>query len=79
MSERPQIHTISNNIARADTAFGKGSNFSKVNSSIFMNRKMLEFFEMSPFSRAEKQPDFKVTLCIHFDTTNIDFTYIESE
>ncbi len=49
------------------------------NDPIFMHRKMLEFFEKSPVSRAEKHPDFQVTSCRHFVTTNVDFAYIESE
>jgi len=40
---------------------------------------MPEFFKKSPFSGAEKHPDFQVTSCHHFDTTNADFAYIESE
>ncbi len=32
-----------------------------------------------PPSGAEKHPDFQVTLCIHFVTTNPNFAYIESE
>jgi hypothetical protein len=40
---------------------------------------MLELFEKSPLSKAEKHPDFQVTLCHHFVTTNVDFAYIESE
>jgi hypothetical protein len=30
-------------------------------------------------SGAEKHPDFQVTSCHHFDTTNANFAYIESE
>jgi hypothetical protein len=44
-----------------------------------MSCKIPEFFEKSPLSEAEKHPDFQVTSCHHFDTTNVDFTYIESE
>jgi len=33
----------------------------------------------SPLSGAVKHPDFQVTSCHHFDTTNVDFAYIESE
>ena len=40
---------------------------------------MPEFFEKSPLSEAEKHPDFKVTSCHHFVTTNTDFAYIKSE
>jgi hypothetical protein len=40
---------------------------------------MPEFFEKSPLSGAEKQPDFQVTSCHHFVTTNVDFAYIEFE
>jgi hypothetical protein len=29
-------------------------------------------------SKAEKHPDFRVTLCLRFDTTNTNFTYNES-
>jgi hypothetical protein len=36
-------------------------------------------FEKSPLPKAEKHPHFQVTSCHHFDTTNIDFAYIESE
>jgi hypothetical protein len=31
------------------------------------------------FSGAGKHPDFQVTSCHHFDTTNVDFAYIKSE
>jgi hypothetical protein len=41
--------------------------------------KISEFFEKSPLSRAGKHPDFQVTSCHHFDTTNVDFAYIKSE
>jgi hypothetical protein len=40
---------------------------------------MSEFIEKSPLSGAGKHPDFQVTSCLHFDTTNVDFAYIESE
>jgi hypothetical protein len=43
------------------------------------SRKMSEFFKKSPLTGAEKHPDFQVTLCLHFVTTNVDFAYIESE
>jgi len=32
-----------------------------------------------PLSEAIKLPDFPVTSCLHFVTTNVDFAYIESE
>jgi len=32
-----------------------------------------------PLSESEKHPDFQVTSCHHFVTTNVDFAYIESE
>jgi hypothetical protein len=44
-----------------------------------MNCKIPEFLEKSPLSEAAKQPDFQVTSCHHFDTTNVDFAHIESE
>jgi hypothetical protein len=37
------------------------------------------FFEKSHLSGAGKHPDFQVTSCHHFDTTNVDFACIESE
>jgi len=40
---------------------------------------MSEFFEKSLLSGAGKHPDFQVTLCLHFVTTNVDFAYIKSE
>ena len=49
------------------------------NDPIFMHRKMSEFFEISPLSGAKKHPDFQVTSCHHFVTTNPNFAYIESE
>ena len=49
------------------------------NSPIFDSYKMPEFFEKSPLSGAEKYLDFQVTLCHHFDTTNVNFAYIKSE
>jgi len=33
----------------------------------------------SPLSGAGKHPDFQVTLCLHFDSTDVNFAYIESE
>ena len=41
--------------------------------------KIPEFFEKLPLSEAKKYPDFQVTSCYHFDTTNVDLAYIESE
>ena len=49
------------------------------NSPIFMSCKMPEFFEKSRLSGAKKRPDFQVTSCHHFVTTNANFAYIESE
>jgi hypothetical protein len=40
---------------------------------------MPEFFKKSPLSEAEKHPDFQVTSCLHFDSTNVNLAYIESE
>ena len=39
----------------------------------------LSFHGKSPLSGAEKCPDFQVTSCYHFVTTNVDFAYIKSE
>jgi len=39
----------------------------------FASYKMPEFFNKSPFSKAEKHHNFKVTLWHHFDTTSIKF------
>jgi hypothetical protein len=41
--------------------------------------KTPESFEKPPLSGAKKHPDFQVTSCHHFVTTNVDFAYIESE
>jgi len=40
---------------------------------------MPEFIEKSPLLEAEKHPDFQVTSCHRFVSTNVDFAYIESE
>jgi hypothetical protein len=48
-------------------------------SPIFVNCKMPEFFKKSPLSGAGKHPDFQVTSCLRFVSTNVDFAYIESE
>ncbi len=40
---------------------------------IFMSCKMPEFFKKSPLSGAEKHPDFQVTVCLRFVTTNAKF------
>jgi hypothetical protein len=40
---------------------------------------MSEFFEKTPLSGVGKYPDFQVTSCHHFDSTSVDFAYIESE
>jgi len=50
-----------------------------VKGPIFMSSRMSGVFEKSPFSGTEKHPDFQVTSCHHFDTTNANFAYIESE
>jgi hypothetical protein len=34
---------------------------------------MPEFFEKLPLSGAEKHPDFQVTVCHHFDSTDAKF------
>jgi hypothetical protein len=39
---------------------------------------MPEFFEKPPLPKAKKHPDFQVTSCHHFVTTNDDFAYVES-
>jgi len=39
----------------------------------FMSCKISEFFEKSPLSEAGKHPDFQVTSCLHFDSTNVDY------
>jgi hypothetical protein len=44
-----------------------------------MSSKTPESLEKPPLSGAGKHPDFQVTSCHHFDTTNVDFAYIESE
>jgi len=49
------------------------------NDSILPKCKMPEFFEMLPLSGVEKHPDFQLTSCLHFVTTNVNFTYIKSE
>jgi len=41
--------------------------------------KKPEFLEKSLLSGAGKHHNFQVTSCHHFDTTNVDFAYIESE
>ncbi len=41
--------------------------------------KMPKFFKKSSISKAKKHPDFQVTSCHHFVTTNADFAYIKSE
>ncbi len=51
-----------------------------INSPVFVSCKIPEFFEMSPFSEAEKHPYFQVTRCLrNVSTEDINFTYIESE
>ena len=41
--------------------------------------KMTGFFGKSSLSGSGKHPDFQVTVCLHFITTNVDFAYIKSE
>jgi len=38
-----------------------------------MSCKTSEFFEKSPLSGAEKYPDFQVTACLRFVTTEVKF------
>jgi hypothetical protein len=40
---------------------------------------MPEFFKKAPLSEAKKHPDFQVTQCFHFVTTNANFAYVQSE
>ncbi len=47
--------------------------------TILTSCKTLEFLERSPFLKAEKHPDFQVTFCHCFVSTNVDFAYPESE
>jgi hypothetical protein len=49
------------------------------NGPIFASSRMSWAFEKSPFSGTKKHPDFQVTSCLHFVTTNVDFADIESE
>ncbi len=44
--------------------------------SLFGVQKVWQFSQVSV---AKKHPDFQVTSCHHFDTTNVDFACIESE
>ncbi|MHC4533148.1 MAG: hypothetical protein ACYS6K_04275 [Planctomycetota bacterium] len=46
---------------------------------IFIGCKMSELFEKSPLQEAEKHPDFGVTLCRHFVSTDVKFFYVRSE
>jgi hypothetical protein len=46
---------------------------------IFENCEMLQFSKKSLLSRAKKHPDFQVTLCHYFVSTDVNFAYIESE
>jgi hypothetical protein len=50
-----------------------------INSFTFNCKITLESVEKLSFSRAEKHPDFQVTLCRQNDTTNSSFAYIRSE
>ncbi len=43
------------------------------NGPIFVSCKMPEFFEKSPLSGAGKHPDFQVTVCLRFVTTDVKF------
>ena len=43
------------------------------------NFRVADAIDMSPLSGAGKHYDFQVTLCLHFDTTDVDFADIESE
>jgi len=49
------------------------------NGPIFASCKISKFLEKPLLSKAEKHPEFQVTSCHHFVTTNIKFAYIESE
>jgi len=44
-----------------------------------LSSKIPEISKKSPLSKVGKHPDFQVTPCLHFVTTNVDFAYIESE
>jgi hypothetical protein len=50
-----------------------------LNGPIFASSRMSGAFENSPLSGTEKHPDFQVTLCLHFVTTDVKFAYIKSE
>jgi len=60
-------------------SFGMDPPAHRTKSTLPTSFKTPEFFEKSPLSGAGKHPDFMVTSCHHFDTTNADFAYIESE
>jgi len=46
---------------------------------IFMSYEIPQFLKNSPLSKAKKHPNFQVTCCLHFVTTNAVFAYIKSE
>jgi hypothetical protein len=43
---------------------------------ILMICKIPELLKKTPLLKAEKHPDFRVTLCGQNDTTNVDFAYL---
>ena len=55
------------------------NNLCCLNGLIFVYCKISEFYKNPPLSGAKKHPDFQVTRCLRFVTTNVDFAYIESE
>jgi hypothetical protein len=40
-------------------------------------RRSERMYEKSPSSRVHEHPDFRVTYCLHFDTTHPYFAHIE--
>ncbi len=67
-----RIKKVKRMLLNSDMATLKYSHFREL-------QKMPDFFKKSPLSGAEKHPDFQVTSCHHFVTTNVDFAYTESE
>ena len=70
---------VGNKILKVNSLCGSDTMDVSVGRQFPTSCKMPEFSEKSLFSGAGKHPDFQVTLCLRFVTTNVNFAYIESE
>jgi len=72
-ANNPQIEPISFIPDKPSSRQGKSLDYEWENGPLVVSCKMPEFFEKSPLSGAGKQPNFQVTLCLRFVSTDVKF------